>query len=349
MVSDKLGEGVQKDYSFPGRAFVPIFGVISALAFFWSTPAISAVSRENLFSPKQFMNVSFNETGQMHSRRNLLSWFGRHAKEKDAYDWTKSTEANHVDMNASLTGPFRQIRETLDYSYHSRYSQSRQLLQDGMIESTLNRATEPRWNKTSSEDQWIIFTAGVFGAGKTHTIKRLSDMSAIDLDSFVSVDPDEIRRMIPEFSGYIQKNPEKAGDDTRKEAGMIAEVVTEAALRNGYNVIVDGSLRDFSWYQLYFEKIRESHPRIRIGIIHVTAPEADILERVRVRAKLTGRAIPRSVLSESLIQVPKSVSILKSFVDCFLEIHNPSGGTSEESVENHGMLTLEALRKCEIG
>lgn len=103
------------------------------------------------------------------------------------------------------------------------------------------------------------------------------------MDAFVTVDPDSVRRLLPEFDRYVQLTPEKAGELTRKESGMIAEILTEAALRSGKNVLVDGTLRNSTWYQDYFDDLRVRYPTLRIGILHVTAPREAVLERALVR------------------------------------------------------------------
>ena len=77
--------------------------------------------------------------------------------------------------------------------------------------------------------------------------------------------------------------PEQAGELTRKESGMISEILTEAALKRGQNVLVDGTLRNSTWYESYFESLRDRYPRVKIGILHVTAPREAVLERALVR------------------------------------------------------------------
>ena len=103
------------------------------------------------------------------------------------------------------------------------------------------------------------------------------------MKDFVKVDPDCVRHKLPEFPGYAQKMPERAGELTRKEAGVISEILTEAALRRGQNVLVDGTLRNSTWYQEYFDNIRARYPRLQIGILHVTAPREAVFERAMVR------------------------------------------------------------------
>jgi signal recognition particle subunit SEC65 len=186
-----------------------------------------------------------------------------------------------------------------------------------------------------SLDHFNITTSG---AGKTHTIKKLHERGQFPLNSFVTVDPDEMRRELPEFSMYIERTPEKAGELTRKEVGMMAEIVTNFALEKGMNVLVDGSLKDAVWYENYFRCLREKYPKLKIGIIHVTAPTDAILERVNERAKTTGRVVPMEVLQRSIREVPIAVERLRHSVDYFLEIDNPPEPSSLSTttvVEDH--------------
>ena len=215
---------------------------------------------------------------------NALITFG--AVYNPRYDWDKSTEDNYRSSSAPLIGRFKEMRERIDYSYHSNYTCARQLLQDVVIASMLNTPVikDHATGKlcSSPAEPWIVFTAGSMGSGKTHTTRRLAEQGIFPLEAFVTVDPDEIRRLLPEFSEYVEMCPEKAGEMTRKEAGMMAEILTFAALERGQNVLVDGSLRDSDWYQKYFSRLRELFPKIRIAIIHVTAPIEAIFERARV-------------------------------------------------------------------
>jgi len=230
------------------------------------------------------------------------------------YDWNLSTEENHQVDIERLYGPFKKMREQLDYDFHVFYSTERQQLQDRIVESLLDVNKDVR--------PWMVFTAGVMGAGKSYTIHRLHQEGYLPLDSFVVVDPDEIRKLLPEFQGYLEKSAPHAGSLTRKEAGMVAEILSLAALQRGRNVLQDGSLRDARWYEHYFSTLRQLFPGIRLGIIYVTAPVDVIRERVTERAKETGRSIPPEVLDQTIREVPVSVNILKGLVEFFLEINN---------------------------
>ena len=192
------------------------------------------------------------------------------------------------------------------------------------------------------QSPWIVFTAGVYGAGKSHTIHRLQELGCFPpRSSFVGVDPDEIRRRLPEFSLY---HSDRAGALTQKEAGMIAELLTDIALSSGKNVVVDGSLRDAAWHEGYFRSLRsrfgggsgnadsesesgntnknKDQSDLRIGILYVTAPTDEIYQRVEQRGASTGRAVPPEFLERSMREVPEAIERLKPLSDFFLHVHN---------------------------
>lgn len=268
---------------------------------------------------------------------------GQHA----FYDWTRSTEENYQSGDGRNYGRFAAIRDHLDKRYHSTYTKSRQLFQDAIIESLLSA------NQTSrcQTEPWIVFTAGSMGSGKSHTLKELGRTGRFPLHSFVTVDPDQIRHRLPEFDEYARRNAEEAGFLTRKECGMMSEIMTIAALQRGQNVIVDGTLRDAAWYENYFRELRQANPNLRIAIIHVTAPRQVVFARALVRAcvgcsfedvrgylltlilsslqsrsKDTGRVVPRDLLERVMEQVPHSVDLLRPSVDFSIDLHNPGNG-----------------------
>ncbi len=131
-----------------------------------------------------------------------------------------SSEENNKSDEAKFYGKFSHIRRTLDYTFHSHYTFERQKLHDAIITDMLNEAyiCDENGNIGAiAADPWIVFTAGAMGAGKSHTLRVLVEKSRFPLPAFVIVDPDEIRRLLPEYHMYIAENPELAGELTRKE------------------------------------------------------------------------------------------------------------------------------------
>jgi hypothetical protein len=162
------------------------------------------------------------------------------------------------------------------------------------------------------------------GAGKGYICKWLDSKGALPLQQFITVDPDQIRSMLPEWDGYVKRDPELAAVKTQKEAGHIAEILGYKALRERSNVIFDGSLRDVKWYKAYFQKLRHCFPGIRIMILHIQAEKEEVLKRAEKRGKETGRMVPRELLESSMEAVPKSVDALAPFVDVAIRVLNYS-------------------------
>ena len=236
-----------------------------------------------------------------------------------------SSEENNRANDLNFYGKFSHIRETLDYHYHSNYTFERQKLQDAIVDDMLDTAiffdVDGKIGSVPTEP-WIVFTAGPMGAGKSYVMNVLLDRGLFPLKAFVTVDPDEIRHLLPEYHMYIDENPEIAGEMTRKEAGLISEILTLAALQAGKNVLLDGSLRDSEWYKGYFSRLREEFPGVRQAILHVTAPREAVFQRAADRAIATGRWVPTRVLEAALEQVPRSVEMLAPLVDYYAELNN---------------------------
>ena len=269
----------------------------------------------------------------------------RHPHSKTNVPQLQSTTAN------KLVGRFAAVRRQLDYSYHRVYTAARQQLQDAILSGMLDKAKRSqilacrgvghgsdgrreRWQESShnhhnlvhhhhhhhhqqQHPRWAVFTAGVMGAGKTHTIEWLAQTNRFPLASFVWVDPDQIRQCLPEFEYLVRYDAAQAGDKTRKEAGMLSEILTLAALQEGQSVLVDGSLRDVDWYDNYFQQLRQKYPGIQIAILHVTAPREAVLERAAVRhfsfslARLshgTHRALQQMVMALAHVLVALALS-----------------------------------------
>jgi len=302
-------------------------------------------AREHGMKQKQTMDTtifSAKETDEI----NFFSI--QKAKERKCpFSVLLSSEENNKSDNMNFFGKYSHIRKTLDYSFHTSYTFERQKLHDAIITDMLNEAyilDEEGNIGTVAIDPWIVFTAGAMGAGKSYTMRILVERERFPLPAFVIVDPDEIRRLLPEYQLYITENPNMAGELTRKEAGYIAETLTLAALQGGKNVLQDGSLRDHFWYQIYFRRLREEFPQVRQSIIHVTAPREAVLDRAIQRAIVTGRIVPIKILEEALKQVPRSLNILAPLVDYYAQINNPQDDDDIELVKPEGS-TWEAFRQ----
>jgi hypothetical protein len=142
-----------------------------------------------------------------------------------SYDYSVSTEENYRDNDAPFVGKYAEVRSQLDYTYHSKYNVNRQLQQDLIIDKFLETVIfDGHEVCTKPSHPWLVFTAGPMGVGKGHTVNWLNSKGLFPLQSFVNVDPDKKRHLLPEFPIYNKMNSLTAGYRTQKEVGYIAEV-----------------------------------------------------------------------------------------------------------------------------
>ena len=214
-----------------------------------------------------------------------------------------SIQQSTDDINKALQGeecygPYAHIRETLDYTYHSHYRKERQWLQDSIIEDFMeNLVKNGNDEMTTPEEPWFIYTVGAPGAGKRHTLMKLVEEGKLPLLSFVHVDPQEIRRRLPEFASYVLKCPDLVDELTSMEAGHIMEILVRVALEKGKNVVLDGSLHDADWYADFYQELRDEYPKMRMALLHITAPRSLILQRAAVSFMSVSSSSSRSVLA----------------------------------------------------
>ena len=93
-------------------------------------------------------------------------------------------------------GDFAELRESRDHAYHGRYVKKRQLWQDSIIMSVVERTTP-------QPEPWLVFTCGAMGAGKGYALGWMSSEGIFPLENIVHIDPDHFKRVMPEWKGYI--------------------------------------------------------------------------------------------------------------------------------------------------
>ena len=240
------------------------------------------------------------------------------------FPWADPTSTVYASAAPEVCETFHEAREALDYSYHDRPLVARQRLQDDILLAALNEKATP----LPGERPWIVFTAGAMGVGKSHALLSLHAEGIFPLDSFQNVDPDKLKGELPEFAGYLLYDRPSAATKLHRESSLMAEVLFEHSLRQGRNILVDGSLRDSRWYARLFRRIKKQFPEFRLAILHVAAPADVVLRRVAERAAASpnGRAVPTALVEESLRQVPASVRRLAPLVDFVGRVSNDDDG-----------------------
>ncbi|CAE7622825.1 Rf1 [Symbiodinium necroappetens] len=250
-----------------------------------------------------------------HCAKQGLSEASQHSWEvSESYDWKQETTGNYHVEGRLMVGPYKDIREKLDFDHHGCYNVRRQQLQDEIISKVVGSGKRNPY-------PWIVFTAGSFFAGKSWVASWMLEQGYLPFDDVVRTDPDLIRTELPEWSGYLARDGPEAAVMTQREAGTCALIAQWEAMRQGRHILVDGSLRNASRQQSFFAEIREAYPEYRIAIIHVFA-SWDAMQKRSTVAREGGRVTSPKALRTSFDAVKSSVSELEALADLTTHINN---------------------------
>lgn len=121
-------------------------------------------------------------------------------------------------------------RTLLDSSYHSisSYSKSRINIQNQIILDILieNKNNSNISNEDISNHQWLIFSCGPMGCGKTTIIKWIQDKCLFPIgNNIINIDIDDIRKRLPERKLiFTELELINFGIESQKESGLISEL-----------------------------------------------------------------------------------------------------------------------------
>jgi hypothetical protein len=237
-------------------------------------------------------------------------------------------------------------RDKMDYTYFPRYAPERQAVQDTIVTRLLTArpfssvaamaamaaVDLPRVlmrgqlaHITDSGSPTVMYSAGIYGAGKSHVLRWLHTTGCLDLSAFVLIDPDQIKYLLPETLEYLKEDASTAASRVHMESTFIALLAEHAALARGLHMIVDGSLQNGAWYKEWFAQLRRDYPKVRIVLVQVTGVSlATAARRCEKRAQQTGRHIPMDKLQLMAPRTEESCRLLSPLVDVHIQVDNGS-------------------------
>lgn len=134
------------------------------------------------------------------------------------------------------------------------------------------------------------FLAGGPASGKSTLRRGHSELLPEDP---VVVDPDEVKRRLPEFAALV--GDPHSGSGTHYESSDIAHELYLQARKRGLDMIVDGAGN--SSERIFADKIRQTGDAgYRTRVLYADAPVEVALERAERRRKSEGRATPEAIL-----------------------------------------------------
>lgn len=229
-----------------------------------------------------------------------------------------TAEYYSAPLDSGFIGENITIRKSLDYSYHGNYTKERQHFQDALIKNNV------LLDGSGSDRPWYVLTCGPMGAGKGWVLGWMSANGILELERVSKIDPDAFKLKMPEWQIYQQHGMiDVAGTRTHAESSYVAEIAQHVAMNNDMDVWVDGSLRDWKWYEIELRRIRDQYPRYRVAIVSICAPEEMIESNIRRRREETGRDVPEELrAASSYDQIRNGITRLTHLVDLVVNVQN---------------------------
>ena len=165
----------------------------------------------------------------------------------------------------------------------------------------------------------------------------MSANGILELERVCKIDPDAYKVKMPEWQ-LFQKHGlmSVAGSRTHMESSYIAEIAQHVAMNNSMDVWVGGSLRNWKWYEIELNRIREQHSQYRIAIITISAPDEMIENNIMKRAAETGREIPQELRQASSVDnTGRGIMRLTHLEDLVASVQNiltDSGESSNDGI-----------------
>lgn len=153
------------------------------------------------------------------------------------------------------------------------------------------------------------------GSGKTRTMKWLGSQGYIPLNDFVRINPDTMKKSLPEYNELMLEDPASVGVRLRGEIGCISETIFWEAAFCSYSIWYDSSLRHGEFFAKLLSELRRDFPHYQVGVIHVHTGKEKVYQRAKQRALITGRVVPETEITKSIEQVPVALNILRNAVD----------------------------------
>ena len=201
-------------------------------------------------------------------------------------DLPKDTLAAHTDKYGKLTP-------------------ERKDLQKGIVASFFKDAKKPQQDKRPL----AIMTMGGPASGKS-TI-----LNAMPKDGFVTINADDVKEFLPEFSQAIEKKAKNAANMVHAESISIAARIRDKAINEGYNIVYDGTGKNAAYYMSLMDQLRA-----RGYHIHLIMPDIDVdtaLEENEKRAEKTGRFVPPHIIKDAYSAIPGNFEKIARKADSF--------------------------------
>ncbi|MED1864611.1 zeta toxin family protein [Fictibacillus nanhaiensis] len=139
----------------------------------------------------------------------------------------------------------------------------------------------------------------------------------------ITIDPDEIKKLIPEYQAFQKTFPSSAAALVHKESVDISEKLVNTMIESERSFLLEGTMAKTGKYVSLVNRLQKRSYKVVVYIVDVPLQVA--IEREAIRAKKTGRSIPRHVIEHTHQHIPKTFLAIKEDVNFFEGYDNQYG------------------------
>ncbi len=173
------------------------------------------------------------------------------------------------------------------------YIESRQVLHEKIVSGYLGRG--------STQNGVSYFMGGAPATGKS-SILALAKLP----EGIMTVDPDAVKGMIPEYQEMVKRGDMSAAARVHEESSTIGASITASALQKGFDLVVDG-VGDGTYKKVAGKVAQHREAGKRVVANYVTTATEVSLTRASARAKETGREVPENYIRSMHQEISKLV------------------------------------------
>lgn len=264
-----------------------------------------------------------------HSNPMRVAEYNAVRREREAAK--KGKELSNAQYKHRVTYANEKVAELVDKGFetHNQYAytdpsgnlfwdKERAIQHDEIVRDLLTE-----WDNVPTDGK-ALFTGGLGGAGKTTV---LSEYAGVDLSTFATINPDDIKEilaekgLIPEVPGL---SPMEASPLVHEEASHISKMVARELLRQKKNVIYDVTMTSYDSTIKKVDELKDNGYH-NIDVVFVDIPAEVSIRRAegRHRAGINnlvvnkkgygGRLLPVDIMKKQAAAQP--LNILKKIVN----------------------------------
>jgi GTPase SAR1 family protein len=225
-------------------------------------------------------------------------WQGEEKPKPEDETWGKYIDPPPGDQNAKV------------------HDTERKALHDSIKKFYVGENSKP----PEGEPPVAIVMMGGSGSGKSSLLKGL------DKSKFVHVDPDGVKEKLPEFRDGVRAKMMSAAGAVHEESGHVAKNLRDETMKEGRNMIYDGTGGDEKKYGEFIDRLKNGGPhpagdprntgpkyKVEVRFSHLPLEKAE--PRIKGRAEQSGRHVPVADYQKNHASVPKNWHIFSKKAD----------------------------------